>query len=297
VELVACGDNSGNPDWNLHLIETLRHDMGLLDHLSLHRYWGAGHAVDFTEEEFYLAMRGGELIEADIRHANALLQGIGGRKKVGIAFDEWGLWHPQANGKSLYEAPSTQRDAVAAAHALDVFQRNADTISMANIAQIVNVLQALIQTSEDKMWLTPTYHTFALYAPHRGATSLPVDLSEVATRKTAATQRHWPESSFGAGEVALVSASASRQADVVHVSVSNRHYTEEMTVQIALRGASAGQASAQVLTADAPNAHNTHDNPARAKVGYLAATVENRVVTVTLPASSVATVSVVVSGA
>ena len=48
---------------------------------------------------------------------------------------------------------------------------------MANIAQVVNVLQALILTDREKMVLTPTYHVFRMYRVHQGATLLPVDLA------------------------------------------------------------------------------------------------------------------------
>ena len=240
IQAVACGDN--NRDWNLRVVETLRNHLSLLDHLSVHRYWGAGHAVDFNEDEYYRAMRGSELIESDIRHADEVLTFFeAGRRKVGIAFDEWGLWHPQAVGGSGYEAASTQRDAVAAAGALDVFHSWCCRVSMANIAQIVNVLQALVQTDGANMWVTPTGYVFQMYAPHRGAEALRTVWHSAPVREMEAVTRSWPESTFAGGTLPLVSASASRTADRLIVSVSNRSLTDTMDFKLVCRGASLGE--------------------------------------------------------
>jgi alpha-N-arabinofuranosidase len=255
IELVACGDN--NRAWNLGVVETLRSHLSFVSHLSVHRYYAAGPATAFTEAEYYRVMRAGELIEGDVRHADELLSYFeDGKHRVGIAFDEWGIWHPEATPGAQYGMPCTLRDAVAAAGVLDTFHRWSRRVSMANIAQVVNVLQAPIQTLGDRMWRTPTWHLFRAYAPHRGANCLRVEVE-------APTVDAEPFGDDGAGPLPLVSATASAAGDHIAVSLSNRHMRETQETRIVLRGAEAGSGVAHVLAGDAPNATNSADAPDR----------------------------------
>jgi len=97
-------------------------------------------------------------------------------RRVGLIVDEWGTWHPPAPGQEpqfLWQQ-NTLRDALVAALSLDIFNRHADKVIMGNIAQTINVLQAMILTDEEKMLTTPTYHVYGMYVPHQGAKSLRV---------------------------------------------------------------------------------------------------------------------------
>lgn len=297
LQLIACGDNAANPDWNRELVGVLRNHLWLIDHLAIHRYWGAGHATEFTIEEYYHLLRGPHQVEQDIRQAHALLSGVAmGRRKIGICYDEWAVWHPQARADNNYEAPSTMRDALAAAATLDVFHAHADCVTMANLAQIANILQCLVQTDGAAMWTTPTYHVFDLYAPHRSGASVPVRLApDVPVHTSPAVQKSFPEASFPAGTVALVSASATRQNETVTVSVSNRHHAEPLTVHVTLRGASVTETTARLLSADAPKAVNGKEAPNAVTVVPFSATQIGDGFIVTLPPCSVATVQVQVS--
>jgi alpha-N-arabinofuranosidase len=115
-------------------------------------------------------------------------------KKVGLAVDEWGIWtdvEPGTNPGFLFQQNS-MRDAVLAALNLHIFQAHADRVSIANIAQMVNVLQAMILTDHEKIVLTPTYHVFEMFRVHQGATSLPIELTTpnlAASRKDPERQR------------------------------------------------------------------------------------------------------------
>lgn len=261
IELIACGSH-GNREWDLRVVETLRNHLHFLDHLSLHRYYSAGHATEFTEDEYYQVMRAGELIEADIGHTDEILRFFTGEKRhVGIAFDEWGVWHPQARSESNYEAPSTLRDAVAAAGVLDVFHRWCARVSMANLAQVVNVLQCLLQTQEDRMWRTPTYHLFCLYKPHRGAEALRVSL-ECATTNAPTL------GSLKPNPLPLLSASASRKDGNLILSLSNRHLTLPMEIQVKLWAGKLHAGMRETLTADAPCAVNSAAQPDRVAVSH-----------------------------
>ncbi len=257
VQLVACGFNER--DWNLKLVETMRNHLDLMDHVSVHQYWTFGPGRGFSEDEYYNAMRAADLVEDVITYTDEVLRFFtAGRKKVGIAFDEWGIWHPEASGGTQYEAPSTLRDAVAGAGVLDVLHRWSDRVSTANIAQIANVLQAPVQTRGAEMWLTPTYHLFALYAPHRGGRAVRAEWEAVPTRAVPAHSQG--AASLPAGAVPLVSASASSRDGHLAVSLSNRHLGDAQEVVLSLRGLQttggvlrtmSGQADA-VNSADAP---------------------------------------------
>ena len=288
AQLVACGWNQR--DWNQKVVETLRDHLYLLDHVSVHQYWTNGPAVDFTEDDYYNSFQAAPHCEEVVRYTDEILRFYtAGRKKVGIAFDEWGIWHPEAVTTSNYEAPSTVRDAVAGAGVLDVFQKWCDRVSTANIAQIANVLQAPIQTRGDKMWLTPTYHLFALYAPHRNALALRTEVEDAPTRDVAP-----PSSIFAdlpSGSLPLLSASASKKDGRLAVSLSNRHKDAPQEVTLVLRGGTLRGGHIQTL-AGAANAYNSAENAQVVGVTQAALDVQGDTLTLTLPACSVQTLVV-----
>lgn len=291
VQAVTCGLD---PAWNRTLMEALSGKLGLVDHLSIHTYWGAGHAAEFTEEEYYYILRGDEKVERDVRTAAEMLSEVTeGKKKIGIALDEWGIWHPQARWDCDYEATSTVRDAVAAAGVFDVLHRWCADVSMANIAQIVNVLQALIQTKGADMWLTPTYYAFALYAPHQNGESLRVEWKDAPTRSQEGTgSKTWPESVFDAtSAMPLVSASASRKGGALAVSVSNRHISDPIDIVLRFEGAApSGEARLQTLVSDSPRAANSAGEQDRVTVRETSVSVGgDGAIALTLPPHSIQT--------
>ena len=273
IQLVACGLN--DRDWNLKLVETMKDQLGLMNHLSVHQYWAYGSALGFSDDEYYSSFGAAATVEDDIRFTDDILRFFGGDKhKVGIAFDEWGIWHPEAVVATNYEAPSTVRDAVVGAGVLDVFHKWCSRVSTANIAQIVNVLQALIQTSGDKMWLTPTYHLFHLYAPHRGAAAVRAEFDSMETHEA----------------LPLLSASASKKDGQLIVSLSNRHKNEAKEITLSLRGASVSGGTLRTLYG-APAAHNTADQPDTVGITEQALDAHGETLTLTLPACSVQTLT------
>ena len=288
IQLVACGLN--NRDWNLKLVETMRNHLHLLDHISVHQYWVNGPAVGFSEEEYYSSMLAAPMVEDSIRFTDEVLRFFtAGRKQIGIAFDEWGIWHPEAVPSTNYEAPSTVRDAVVGAGVLDVFQKWCARVSTANIAQIVNVLQALVQTSGDKMWLTPTYHLFSLYAPHRGATAVRAEIDDAAARAlvpVATTHGVMP-----GGPLSLLSASVSKKDGKLIISLSNRHLREPQEVSISLRGGTFGSGLLRTM-AGAAEAVNTFEQPENVVVRETSLAASGDTLTLTLPSCSVQTIVV-----
>jgi alpha-N-arabinofuranosidase len=204
-------------------------------------------------------------------------------KKVGMVVDEWGIWtdvEPGTNPGFLYQQNSL-RDAILAAINLHLFQAHADRVTMANIAQMVNVLQAMILTDKEKMLVTPTYHVFEMFKVHQGATSLPLTLTT-------------PDYVVGEAKVPAVSASASRDAaGKIHISLTNANPNAAITVNVSLAGVSAKGVSGRILTAPAITSHNTFAAPDAVKpAAFTGAKIENdrpgqMQLAVALPAKSV----------
>jgi len=172
-------------------------------------------------------------------------------KKIALYVDEWGTWYdvePGTNPGFLYQQ-NTVRDAVVAALNLNIFHKHAERVRMTNIAQMINVLQAMILTDKEKMLLTPTYHVFEMYRPFQNATSLTADLK---------TSDYGP-----AGKsIPAVSASAARTTNgSLALALVNADATNPARVTVRIDGTKTSKVSARILTSAAMDAHNTFDAP------------------------------------
>lgn len=177
---IACGANSADYNWTEVL---MRKASGNMWGLSLHYYtiptgdWNQkGSATGFDEKEYFNTMLNCLFMEELVRRHSEIMDKHDPEKKVAMVVDEWGIWtdvEPGTNPAFLYQQNSL-RDALIAATTLNIFNNHSDRIRMANLAQTVNVLQALILTKETQFLLTPTYHVFDLYKGHMDARLLPV---------------------------------------------------------------------------------------------------------------------------
>ncbi|WP_193103600.1 alpha-N-arabinofuranosidase [Brachybacterium sp. FME24] len=228
--------------------------------ISLHHYtmsgpWGdKGSATDFTPQEWYLTLSRAARTEELVARHSTVMDRYDPFKKVGLVLDEWGTWwnvEPGTNPGFLYQQ-NTVRDALVASIHFDGFHRHADRLVMANIAQTVNVLQAMILTDPDSgaLVLTPTYHVFAMNAGHQDASALdahvllPEEPAEVDGRA-----------------LPMISASASTTGGTALVSLSNLDVEQARTLVLDLRGRSVTGHSARVLTGETSAAHNTPEQP------------------------------------
>ena len=177
-------------------------------------------------------------------------------RQVGLVVDEWGTWwnvEPGTNPGFLYQQ-NTLRDALVARVHFDAFHRHADRVVMANIAQTVNVLQAMILTDPDSgaLVLTPTYHVFAMNAGHHDAARLEAHLLAPDHVRQVAEEK-----------VPTVSVSASSKEGVVLVSASNLELTEPVELTLDLRGGRLTDLSGRILTADRVGTFNDAERPRR----------------------------------
>ena len=284
---IACGANVADYDWTDVLMRQVGRRM---NGLSLHYYtittgdWNRkGSATEFGETEWHSALRRALFMDTLVTRHSAIMDRHDPEKRVGMIVDEWGTWHqvePGTNPGFLYQQNSL-RDALVASLTLDIFHQHCDRVRMANIAQTINVLQAMILTDREKMLLTPTYHVFEMYQVHQDATMLPTKLA-------------CGDYALGQEVVPQLSSSASRnKAGKIHVSLSNLDPNRAAPVTVQLQGASATKASGRVLTADSITAHNTFTQSEKvAPRGLDGIVVADGKVRLILPGKSVAVVEI-----
>jgi alpha-N-arabinofuranosidase len=255
VYRIACGANGSDYRWT----EVLMADVGRrMSGLSLHYYtvpsgnWSRkGSATHFGEEQWHPTLRRALEMEDLVTRHIAIMDKTDPQKRVGLIVDEWGVWHdvePGTNPGFLYQQ-NTLRDALVAGTTLNIFNNHCDRVKMANIAQMINVLQAMILTDKDKMLLTPTFHVFDLYTVHHDATLLP---SEVQSA----------DYEVGSQKIPAINASASRdKSGKIHVTLCNLNPNAPAEVSCELQGAKVEKLSGRILTAPEMTAHNTFDQP------------------------------------
>lgn len=250
VERIACGSSGTDLDWTEVLMSRAASHM---NGLSLHWYtlptgnWKLkGSSTVFGEEEWHSTLVQTLRMDELITKHSAIMDKYDATKRVGLIVDEWGTWYdvePGTNPGLLYQQ-NTLRDALVAAINLNIFNQHCDRVTMANIAQTVNVLQAMILTDNEKIRLTPTYHVFEMYKVHQGATLIPVELTS-------------PEYRLGDASLPKLHASASRDtSNRIHLSVVN--LDPNNPVQVCITPAFENVVG-RVLTAHEMNAHNRFD--------------------------------------
>lgn len=276
---VACGLE--NSVWMETLLKKCARRM---QGISLHHYITAGtwrekgSATEFDEQGWFTVVKRAADMDGVVRKYAAIMDEADPQKRIGIVYDEWGTWFdpgPGARQGSLYQQ-NTIRDAVLAGVVLNVFNWHCDRISMANIAQVVNVLQAMILTDGPRMVLTPTYHVFEMYKVHHDARLLPCTLK-------------CGSYSMGQETTSALHVSASRdEAGRIHLSVCNLDHSQPQPIFVEFAGARVSSVSGRVLTAAAINAHNTFDSPDVVKpMPFTNAAISNGTLKAEFPAKSV----------
>lgn len=251
---IAGGPNASDYNWTEVL---MRESASLMDGLSLHYYTmplgfdDKGSATVFDETLWFKTME--KILYMDelvIKHST-IMDKYDPDKRVGLIVDEWGTWfnvEPGTNPGFLYQQ-NTLRDALVAGVGLNIFNNHCDRVQMANIAQMINVLQAMILTQGDKIVLTPTYHIFKMYKVHQDAELI-------------STTLECPEYVNEDKEIASLNVSASiDDKGVTHISLCNLNPKEEIEVTSELRGAVYSKISGTILTSDEMNAYNSFIDP------------------------------------
>ena len=290
---IASGASDYDYNWTKVLMDNIGNRM---NGVSLHYYtvtgWtgSKGSATKFSDEDFYWTMGKCLEIEDIIKRHAAIMDVKDPEKKIGLLVDEWGTWWDEEPGTvsgHLYQQNS-MRDAFVAALSLNVFHRHCDRVRMANIAQVVNVLQSMILTDTKgtgHMALTPTYHVFHMYKGFQEATYIPVDVkTEIMTVKG---DSRTPER-----KVPVLSVSAAKKTDGgIIISLANVSLDKAKEVEINIDGYQAKKATGKLLTCKSITDYNDVEHPDRvAPTQMKDLKVKKNVLKVKMPAKSIAVI-------
>lgn len=274
IEKIACGPNVNDYMWMETMIKSAGHTM---DHITLHHYtfdgiWeDKGKALEFDDDGYLYTLHNAYKMEDLIQHHLSIMDRYDPERRIGLIVDEWGTWHrveEDTHPGFLYQQ-NALRDALVASMTLDIFNQHADRITMANIAQMVNVLQAMILTDKEKMILTPTYHVFDLYKDHQDAELLDSWCSagkrveNIQDRQGNTVPVNFPEMTH----------TASMKDEVINITLSNFKHDAEEEVTLELFSAENPDEtytleSASILYSESGDlkAHNSFENPEQVSI-------------------------------
>jgi alpha-L-arabinofuranosidase len=277
---IAVGPGTPDYAWTEYLMKNI--PLKLIEGISIHHYsvidWGKkGSASKFTNEEYFKTMQQAWRIEEFVRKNSEVMDKYDPEKKVALIVDEWGGWYEtDPEGKGALYQQNTMRDAMIAGLTLNIFNNHADRVRMANLAQIVNVLQAVILTREEKIILTPTYHVMEMYNVHQDALLIPIKLTTT-------------DFVLGDQRLPAVSASASKdKTGKMHITLTNIDDTKTQEVEISVGDFKAKNISGRILTSANVQDHNTFEHPVNiAPQAFKKAKLEKGNIAVSLPPNSV----------
>ena len=236
-------------------------------------------SVGFGETEYAQILKSTLEMDDLIRQHSQIMDKYDPQKRVALVVDEWGAWYaplPGSNPAFLVQQNSL-RDAILAALNLNIFARHADRVRGANIAQMINVLQATIMTDKGKMVLTPTYYVFKMYVPFQDSTFVPVAFDAGA---------------YTHGNIILPRVDAIAAKDPggkLWLAITNLDPNQPVEIEASLAGVTAKSAAGETLTAPKVDSVNSFESPntvvpkpvsAKVQGGKLALKLEPKSVTV-----------------
>ncbi|WP_243635828.1 alpha-N-arabinofuranosidase [Hymenobacter edaphi] len=283
LKRIVSGANGDDPAWTETCMKNI--PLNMMWGLTLHQYtlptgdWGKkGPATGFGEAEYFSTVRNCLRMDAIVAKHAAIMDKYDPKKQVALLVDEWGVWtdvEPGTNPGFLYQQNSL-RDALVAGTTLNIFNNHCERVRGANLAQAVNVLQALILTDKERMLLTPTYHVFDLYQVHQDAEWLPLQFQS-------------PDYALSGEKIPALNASASRDKNgAVHISLVNLNPNQALTLETRLPGISWKAVSGRLLTSANVGDYNSFAQPNRVQLAdFKGAKKRGEQLVVTLPPKSV----------
>lgn len=287
IEKIACGPNADDYEWTDIMLKTAFRKAeqfhGFMNGLSLHYYtvpgtWeNKGTACDFDTDTYFETLKKTMFMEELIRRHTAIMDKYDKKHEVGLVIDEWGTWYdvePGTNPGFLYQQ-NTIRDALVAGINLNIFNSHCDRVKMANIAQMVNVLQAVILTDGERMITTPTYHVFDLYKCHQGAELID---SFVETEQVGTGDNYVPD----------ITQSVSVSEDgTINITLTSQRVDSDTEMKIKIADMDISSVEVNVVGGEI-HEHNTFDDPERVCVrAYDGFNVTADGIELNMPASSV----------
>ena len=255
--------------------------------LSMHSYtvvkWPPSYAsVGFGETEYAQILKSTLEMNDLIAKHSAIMDKYDPQKKVALVVDEWGGWYAPLPGSTpgFLVQQNSLRDAILAALNLNIFAQHADRVRMANIAQMINVLQAMILTDKEKMVLTPTYYVYEMYVPFQDATFVPVTFD-------AGTYTH-----DGITLPRVDAIAAKDKAGKLWLAITNVDPNQSAELEVSLAGINAKSAAGETLTAPKVDSVNTFDAPNTVVPKPISAKAQDGKLTLELAPKSVTVIAV-----
>jgi alpha-N-arabinofuranosidase len=285
---VASGGTDPDFNWTETVLKKTQNFQNLIQGYSFHYYtfchgWNdKSSATQFNENDWFYTMKNTLIMEERLEKHITLMDEYDPQNRIGIMADEWGNWftvEPGTNPGFLYQQ-NTLRDAVTAGLYLDIFNNHARRVKMANIAQMINVLQSMILTKDDQIVKTPTFYVFKMYKVHQDATLLPINIT-------------CDDYSFDGMTLPSVSASASKDKEGrIHVSLTNIDPHNDRSIEIDLRGSdNLSQTKGEIITAPNENDYNDFGQPEKVNIQkFTSFSIQNNILKVDLPSKSVVTI-------
>jgi alpha-N-arabinofuranosidase len=278
---IASGASSSDYNWTEVLMKRI--PLNMLGGLALHHYsvieWDKkGPAVDFNEQQYFTTMQRALFMDTLVMKHSAIMDKYDPQKHVALVVDEWGGWYdvePGTNPGFLYQQ-NTMRDAMIAGVTLNIFNNHCDRVRMANLAQCINVLQAVILTNDQKIILTPTYHVMEMYNVHQDAKMVPLTIKS-------------NDYVLDNQKLQAVSASASKDSTgALHISLVNIDAKATQDVSINIEGGNYKTLSGRILTSAKLQDHNTFEAPDKIKPApFKGAALKGKTLNVKMPPFSV----------
>ncbi len=278
---IASGASDADYTWTETLMKNI--PLHMLGGVAMHHYsvlnWSKkGPAIDFSAEQYFGIMKQAWKMEELVTKHAAVMDKYDPQKKIALVVDEWGGWYdvePGTNPGFLYQQ-NTIRDAMIAGMTLNIFNNHADRLRIANLAQCVNVLQAVILTDKEKMILTPTYHVMEMYNVHQDATLIPVSVNS-------------PSYVYGTDSLPAITVSASKDKNgVVHVSLTNIDPVKTNDISLDLDGTAFKTVTGRILSSGRLQDYNSFTNPDKIKpVAFNGAALKAGALQVKMPPAAV----------
>lgn len=285
LQKIAVGPSSSDYNWTEKMMIGLQDKKQLVQALSLHHYtlptnsWvgSKGSSTDFGEDMYFATLKNTLVIEEFIEKHLAIMDKYDPEKKISLAVDEWGTWYDPLPGTNpgFLQQQNTLRDALVAGTNLNIFNNHADRISMGNIAQVINVLQSVILTKEDKMVLTPTYYVFKMYNVHQDAKLVPLSLV-------------CNDYEFKGDKVPAVNASSSIKDGVLSITLCNLNPNKTETVECSLNAKEYKVVGGKIINAKNLADYNDYGQAEKVNMqDFTVAKPKNGKLSIELPAHSV----------
>ncbi len=294
LAFIGSGPSGGDMDWSRRFFRALRerNAVNSMWGWALHHYCSAGgEAIKYSDTDWYDLLASANRMESLITDHWQVMREVDREHRVKLVVDEWGAWHKMTTNvepQHLFGQQSTMRDALVAGLTLDTFNRHADKVAMANLAQLINCIHSLFLADGPKFVKTPSYHVFAMHASHQGGQGVRTVVS--------APTVHWTGAQNAAHSLWGLNGSASLKERSLILTVTNSHLTEPRETEIAVRGGKIRSVVATVLTAHSIHDVNTFEQPDVVAPTTASVRASSGALVYTFPAASVTKLEIMLSG-